>query len=70
MVRVSFGMIVLAIKVGKTLKLEAKPAKEDPEGTSSIFTAKDDVFTKDTKLEGSVSGKLGAKAYSGDFKQK
>ncbi|MCE9531177.1 MAG: hypothetical protein K8T89_08640 [Planctomycetes bacterium] len=62
--------LVLAIKGGKTLKLEAKPSKDDPEGKSSIFTAKDDLFTKDTKLEGSVSGKVGAKAYTGDFKQK
>lgn len=53
-----------------TIKLEAKPVKEDSEGKSSLFTGKHDIFTKDMKFEGTISGKLGAKAYSGDFKQK
>lgn len=53
-----------------TVKLEAKPAKEDPTGKSSVFVAKNDAFKTDKKLAGSISGKLGTKPYSGDFKQK
>lgn len=53
-----------------TVKLEAKPAKGDPEGKSSVFTAKNDAFKSDKKLVGTISGKLGTKPYSGDFKQK
>lgn len=53
-----------------TVKLEAKPAKGDPEGKSSVFVAKSDAFKTDKKLAGSVSGKVGNKPYTGDFKQK
>lgn len=53
-----------------TVKLEAKPAKDDPTGKSSVFVAKNDAFKTDKKLSGSISGKLGTKPYSGDFKQK
>ncbi|OWK43165.1 hypothetical protein [Fimbriiglobus ruber] len=53
-----------------TLKLEPKPAKDDPAGKSSVFVGKHDVFGKAAKLEGTVSGKVGTKPYSGDFKQK
>ena len=53
-----------------TVKLEAKPAKDDPTGKSSVFVAKNDAFKTDKKLAGSISGKLGTKPYSGDFKQK
>ncbi|MFO0850756.1 MAG: hypothetical protein U0871_19700 [Gemmataceae bacterium] len=53
-----------------TVKLEAKPAKGDPEGKSSVFVAKNDAFKTDKKLVGTISGKLGTKPYSGDFKQK
>ena len=53
-----------------TVKLEAKPTKEDPEGKASVFMAKNDAFKTDKKLVGSISGKLGTKPYTGDFKQK
>lgn len=53
-----------------TLKLEPSPEKDDPKGKSSRFTAKDDVLKKEMKWEGSISGKVGTKPYSGDFKQK
>ena len=53
-----------------TVKLEAKPAKDDPEGKASVFVAKNDAFKTDKKLVGTISGKLGTKPYSGDFKQK
>jgi hypothetical protein len=53
-----------------TLKLEAKPAKGDPAGKSSVYAGKSDAFKADTKISGTVSGKIGTKPYSGDFKQK
>ncbi len=53
-----------------TVKLEAKPTKDDPEGKASVFVAKNDAFKSDKKLAGTISGKLGTKPYSGDFKQK
>ncbi|AMV28709.1 hypothetical protein VT84_30165 [Gemmata sp. SH-PL17] len=65
--------LVLALKTtdpATTVKLEAKPAKDDPQGKSSVFVAKNDAFKTDKKLAGTISGKLGTKPYSGDFKQK
>ena len=65
--------ITLSLKTSDpatTIKLEAKPTKDDPEGKASVFTAKNDAFKTDKKLTGTVSGKLGTKPYSGDFKQK
>ena len=53
-----------------TLKLEAKPAKGDADGTSSVFVGKHDAFKSDKKLVGVISGKVGTKPYTGDFKQK
>lgn len=53
-----------------TVKLEAKPAKDDPQSKSSVFVAKNDAFKTDKKLVGTISGKVGTKPYSGDFKQK
>lgn len=65
-------MLVLSLKASPavTVKLEPKPAKGDPEGKSSVFVGKHDVFAKDMKFEGTISGKVGAKPYSGTFKQK
>ena len=64
--------LVMTVKGDKTvtLKLEAKPARGDASGSSSVFVGKHEVFTKDAKLSGTVSGKVGSKPYSGDFKQK
>ena len=53
-----------------TIKLEAAPEKDDPKGSSSKFTGKSDALKKDMKWEGTLSGKVGTKPYSGDFKQK
>ncbi len=53
-----------------TLKLEAKPSKDDPEGKSSVFVGKHDAFKSEKKLVGVVSGKVGTKPYTGEFKQK
>ena len=53
-----------------TVKFEAKPVKGDPDGKASVFVAKSDAFKTDKKLVGSISGKVGGKPYTGDFKQK
>lgn len=47
-----------------------KERKDDPKGSSTKFVAKNDVFKKEMKWEGTLSGKVGTKPYSGDFKQK
>jgi hypothetical protein len=53
-----------------TIKLEPKPAKDDPSGRSSVFVGKSDAFKTEKKLVGTIGGKIGSKPYSGDFKQK
>lgn len=53
-----------------TVTLEPKPAKDDPAGRASVFTGKHDAFKTDKKLAGTISGKIGTKPYSGDFKAK
>ena len=62
--------LVLKTTPATTIKLEPAPEKDDPKGSSTKFTGKNDVFTKDVKWEGTISGKVGAKPYSGDFKAK
>lgn len=64
--------LTLTIKGDKpvTVKLEPKPQKDDPMGSSTVFTGKDDAVKTDKMLEGSISGKVGTKPYTGDFKQK
>jgi hypothetical protein len=64
--------LTLALKTNPatTVKLEPAPEKDDPKGKASKFTAKNDVFKKDMKWEGTLAGKVGNKPYSGDFKQK
>ncbi len=62
--------LLLALKSTKPatiVKLEAKPAKTDPEGKSSIFEGQHEAFKTDKKLTGTISGKLGKKPYTGDF---
>lgn len=62
--------LVLKTTPATTVTLEPAPEKDDPKGSSTKFTAKHDVFSKDMKWEGTISGKVGTKPYSGDFKQK
>ena len=60
--------MVLKTTPATTIKLEPSPEKDDPKGSSTKFVAKNEVFTKEVKLEGTISGKVGTKPYSGDFK--
>ena len=66
----SLTLVLKTSPAATTVKLEPAPEKDDPKGSSTKFTAKNDVFTKDMKWEGTISGKVGTKPYSGDFKQK
>jgi hypothetical protein len=52
-----------------TVKLEATPEKEDPAGKTSKFVGKSDKLPEKGKLSGTVSGKVGNKPYTGDFKE-
>lgn len=62
--------LVLKTQPATAVKLDPAPEKDDPRGSSTRFVAKNDVFKKDVKWEGTISGKVGTKPYSGDFKQK
>jgi hypothetical protein len=53
-----------------TVKLEPVPEKDDPKGKSSKFVGKKEGIGGITKVEGTVSGKVGNKPYTGEFKQK
>ncbi|MBN9518716.1 hypothetical protein J0H58_09385 [bacterium] len=53
-----------------TVKAAPAPEKDDPAGKASRFVGKAEGLEKLVKIEGTVSGKVGSKVYSGDFKQK
>jgi hypothetical protein len=53
-----------------TMKLEPSPEKDDPAGKATKFVGKSDMLDKLGKLNGTISGKVGTKPYTGDFKQK
>lgn len=63
-------LVLKSTSPATTVKLEAAPEKDDPKGSTTKFTATNDVFKKEMKLSGTISGKIGTKPYSGDFKQK
>jgi hypothetical protein len=64
------GLTVAFKNPATTVKLEPAPEKGDRKGKSSKFVGKGAGLDKLGKLEGTVSGKVGTKPYSGDFKQK
>jgi hypothetical protein len=53
-----------------TMSLEARPQDGDPAGTASRFVGTHAALAKDQEFEGAISGQVGGKPYSGDFKQK
>jgi hypothetical protein len=63
-------IITVKAKPPVTLKLKATPEKDDPKGMCSRFIGTHDLFAKHKDFEGTVSGKVGNKPYSGDFKAK
>lgn len=64
--------LTLALKgdPATTVKLEAAPAAGDPKGSAAKFVGTSDALKKEAKWAGTLSGKVGTKPYSGDFKQK
>jgi hypothetical protein len=64
--------LTLALKTNPaiTVKLEATPEKDDPKDKATKFVGKNDVFKTEMKWAGTLSGKVGTKPYTGDFKQK
>ena len=62
--------LVVKTSPATTVKLMPGVVRDHPKGWSTKFTAKHDVFTKDMKWAGTISGKVGNKPYSGDFEQK
>lgn len=63
-------ILSLKTKPSKVVKLTAAPEKGDPAGKATKFVGKDDVFKQQMKWAGTISGRVGTKPYSGDFKQK
>jgi hypothetical protein len=51
------------------IELKPLPEKGDPEGTTSCFAGKHDNFGVKQEFEGSVTGVLDGKQYTGDFKE-
>lgn len=66
----SLTLVLKSTNPATTVKLEPAPEKDDPKGSSTKFTATNDAFKHEMKLSGTISGKIGTKPYSGDFKQK
>jgi hypothetical protein len=61
--------LLLSIKEPKfQVDLLPSPLPEEKDGKSSRFTAKDDRFGKEQAFEGTLSGNVEGKEYSGDFK--
>ena len=52
-----------------TVKLTPKPDAGDPAGQSSRFTGTHEALGKEQEFEGTVSGVVNGKPYSGDFKE-
>ncbi len=52
-----------------TVELKAEPEATDPKGKSSKFVGTHENFGKEQPFEGTVSGKIDGKPYSGDFKE-
>lgn len=57
----------LATTPPAVVKLEPAPAKEDPAGSATVFVGKHAAVKAGAKLAGAVSGRVGAKPYTGDF---
>lgn len=64
--------LVMTLKTtpATTIKLEPTPEKDDPKGSSTKFVGKSDVLKQEMKWAGTLSGKVGPKPYTGEFKQK
>lgn len=50
--------------------LKADPQADDPKGSSSRFSGTHEQLGKEMDFKGEISGKIGEKAYKGDFEEK
>lgn len=66
----SITLTIKNVKPPASITLKADPQKEDPKGTSSRFVGQHDALAKEMEFDGEISGKVGDKAYTGDFKEK
>jgi hypothetical protein len=61
--------LTLKLSPPVTVALAAKPQEGDPAGKSSRFVGRHQEFGKDQEFAGTISGQVGGKPYSGDFKE-
>lgn len=63
-------LIIKNVQPPANITLKADPQKDDPKGRASRFTGRHDALAKEMEFEGEISGKIGDKAYTGEFKEK
>jgi hypothetical protein len=51
------------------LVLKPAPQEKDPKGTASRFVGKHDRLGKEQEFEGTITGEVGGKTYTGEFKE-
>lgn len=66
----SLTLIIKNVQPPANIILKADPQKDDPKDRSSRFTGRHDALGKEMEFEGEISGKIGDKAYTGEFKEK
>ena len=63
-------LVIKNVQPPANITLKADPQKDDPKGKSSRFVGTHDALAKEMEFKGEISGKVGAKAYAGDFEEK
>jgi hypothetical protein len=63
-------ILTLKLKPAVTMKLQPSRQASDPPDRSSCYVGKHAALAKEQDFEGTISGKVGNKPYSGDFKEK
>lgn len=63
-------LVIKNVQPPANIVLKADPQKDDPKGRSSRFVGRHDSLTTEMEFEGEISGKIGDKNYTGDFKEK
>jgi hypothetical protein len=66
----TLSLVIRNVQPPASVTLKADPQQDDPKGTSSRFVGQHDILAQEVEFKGEVSGKVGDKAYAGDFKEK
>jgi hypothetical protein len=67
---VDAGRLLLKIKSPPfEVELKPRPQDKDPSGQSSRFAGKHEKLGKEQEFEGTITGKVGGKTFTGDFKE-